>query len=205
MLREWAEVSPQCLESELRYLLSAMVVKWVCKHQIWRRWRCSHKGDHGAYYALNFKLGSSLYLVSSLRGSVGELAWYKKKLLSSTSEGFKWCVKNSHSSPFIQGKWRIQVVCEEQPPLTIYTRKYLDTQWAGARLVLPNGDGKRPREKGRLRPVQKESSKKTWYCHEDGAIAQYEGFKWRANPVTPHRRKREVSLNSIQFIILKNI
>ena len=39
---QWAS-NKKYLESKLRYLLSAMVVKWGSKHQVWRRWRCSHK------------------------------------------------------------------------------------------------------------------------------------------------------------------
>ena len=56
------------------------------------------------------------------------------------------------------------MVCEEQPLLT---------KAKGARHVLPDGDGKKPRKKG----------------------------KTQNGSVTPHQRKREVSLNSIQFII----
>ena len=57
---QWAS-NKKYLESKLRYLLSAMVVKWGSKHQVWRRWRCSHK-------------------------VVSELVWWKEKLLSLASE-----------------------------------------------------------------------------------------------------------------------
>ncbi|KAF3579895.1 hypothetical protein DY000_02030090 [Brassica cretica] len=53
----------------------------------------------------------------------------------------------------------------------VHCGSYSSVQQEGARHVLPDGDGKKPQEKGRLRPVQKERSKKSWCFHVDGAIA----------------------------------